>query len=144
MRINDEGTFHTYVGETIMFCQCIENDIKWIYAGMRKGNVDENFDELQQSKATLGQVLGKLEKLDNEHDPYLSPKDYELLREVTNIRNHWAHKAYTEFVYCEGAEYDKAFQRQARRLENDHNRLEKLSDIIEKVRFDVLKRYGRI
>lgn len=23
--------FHTMIGETIMFCQTIENDLKWIY-----------------------------------------------------------------------------------------------------------------
>lgn len=144
MAITDLSTFHTYVGETIMYCQCIENDVKWIYAGMHKGDVDANFESLEKSKATLGKVLGMLQTLDNERDPYLSEGDYELLRKVTEIRNHWAHKAYTQFVYCEGSDWDKEFTRQARRLKNDHNRLAKLSDTIERVRMDVLRKYGRI
>ena len=136
--------FHEYVGETIMYCQCIENDIKWIYAGMLKGDHRKTFDELEKNKTTLGQVLGKLEKLDNSEDPYLSEEDYALLRKITAIRNHWAHKAYREFMYDEGRDFELAFEKQARRLENDHNRLKKLSDIIEEVRLDVLKHYGRI
>lgn len=144
MRITDMTTFHQYVGETIMYCQCIEHDIKWIYAGMHKGNDVSNFENLEKSKATLGKVLGMLKELDNERDPYLSEADYELLRQVTTIRNHWAHKAYTEFVYCKGDAWDTEFTRQARRLENDHNRLDKLSQSIERVRLDVLKKYGRI
>ena len=140
MVITDLATFHQYVGETIMYCQCIEHDIKWIYAGMHKGDEVANFEKLEQSKATLGM----LKVLDNERDPYLSEADYDLLRQVTDIRNHWAHKAYTQFVYCKGDEWDKEFTRQARRLENDHNRLDKLSGSIERVRLDVLKIYGRI
>lgn len=85
-----------------------------------------------------------LKELDNERDPYLSEADYELLRQITTIRNHWAHKAYTEFVYCQGDAWDAEFTRQARRLENDHNRLDKLSQSIECVRLAVLKNYGRI
>ena len=61
-----------------------------------------------------------------------------------DIRNHWAHKAYTMFVYKRGQEYDDAFIRQARRLDNDLNRITKLSGSIEKVRFSVLRKYDRI
>lgn len=99
---------------------------------------------MEKRKATLGQVVGLLQVLDNERDPYLSEDDYELLRKVTEIRNHWAHKAYTRFVYSKGSNWDREFTRQARRLENDHNRLAKLSDTIERARLDVLKEYGRI
>lgn len=144
MAITDLDAFHKYVGEIIMFCQCIEHDIKWIYAGMLKGNDVANFERLENSKTTLGKVLGMLEELDNESYPYFTDADYELLRQVTAIRNHWAHKAYTEFLYRKDKEWDREFIRQARRLENDHNRLKKLSESIESVRLDVLKRYGRI
>lgn len=144
MLISDINLFHKNVGELIMFCQCIEHDIKWIYAGMLKGDVDENFVELQRTRATLGTTIAKLESLDNSSDPYLSQNDYKLLKDVNNIRIHWAHNAYLEFVYCEDQEYKESFIRQARRLENDHNRLQKLSAKIEKIRLNVLKAYGRI
>lgn len=111
---------------------------------MHKGDADATFESLEKRKATLGQVVGLLQVLDNERDPYLSEDDYELLRKVTEIRNHWAHKAYTRFEYSKGSNWDREFTRQARRLENDHNRLAKLSDTIERARLDVLKEYGRI
>lgn len=144
MLISDINLFHKNVGELIMFCQCIEHDIKWIYAGMLKGDVDENFVELQRTRATLGTTIAKLESLDNSRDPYLSQNDYKLLKDVNNIRIHWAHNAYLEFIYCDNREYQENFIRQARRLENDYNRLQKLSDKIEKIRLNVLKVYGRI
>ena len=135
--------FHRLVGETIMYCQCIEHDIKLIYAGMLQGDFDENFQEIEDSP--LGPVLKKLEKLDNSDDnPHLSTGDYALLDKIRDIRNHWAHKAYIKFVYSKNSSYDKNYLQQYRRLENDHNRLAKLSDSIESVRFDVLKKYNRI
>lgn len=135
--------FHRLVGETIMYCQCIEYDIKLIYAGMLQGNFDENLQEIEDSP--LGPVLKKLENLDNsDGNPHLSTEKYDLLDQIRDIRNHWAHKVYTKFVYSKNSLYNKNFLQQYRRLENDHNRLAKLSDSIEKVRLDVLKKYNRI
>ncbi len=141
--MNTLPNFHYLVGETIMFCQCIEHDIKLIYAGMLKGDFNKNFQEVEDNP--LGPVLKKLEDLDNsDGNPHLSTGDYDLLDKIRDIRNHWAHKAYIKFVYSKGNLYDKNFLQQLRRLENDHNRLAKLSDNIEKVRLDVLKKYNRI
>lgn len=144
MSINNISEFHEYVGETIEYCQCIENDIRWIYSAMLKGDHRKTFDELERSKSTLGNVLGKLKRLDISEDPYFSEEDYDLLSQITEIRNHWAHKGYVMFVYKQGREWEDAFIKQARRLENDHNRLEKLSKNIEDIRFDVLRKYNRI
>ena len=38
MYINNISEVHEYVGETIEYCQCIENDIRWIYYAMLKGD----------------------------------------------------------------------------------------------------------
>lgn len=135
--------FHRLVGETIMFCQCIEHDIKLIYAGMLKGDFDENFQEVENSP--LGPVLKKLEKLDNsDGNPHFLEGDYNLLDQIRDIRNHWAHKAYVQFVYSKSSTYEKNFQKEFRRLKNDHNRLANLSTSIEKVRLEVLQKYNRI
>lgn len=135
--------FHRLVGETIMFCQCIEHDIKLIYSGMLKGNFDDNYNEV--SDQTLGSVLKKLKKLDNcDGNPHLSVKDYDLLDEIRDIRNYWVHQAYTDFVYLSGTDYDNVLGRSYRRLQNDHNRLSKLSSNVERVRLDILKKFGRI
>ena len=93
----------------------------------------------------LGPVLKKLNILDHsDGKPYLSGEDYKLLDEIRDIRNHWAHQAYTEFVYCNGTDYEVKFGKEFRRLQNDHNRLSKLSANIERVRLEVLRKYGRI
>ena len=134
--------FHFYVGRTIMHCQTIEHDIKLIYAGMKAGDMDDTLDMIEEKKMTLGMVLKNLKELDHSDDNhFFSDSDFELLKDITNIRNHWAHKAYCEFVYSRD---NNDFIRQARRLENDHNRLERLSETIEKVRFKALRQYGRI
>lgn len=142
--MNNLDDFHRLVGETIMYCQCIEHDIKLIYAGMLKGDFAKN------SKSVLilplGPILEKLEVLDNsDEESYLSNSDYELLDKIRNIRNHWAHKAYTDFIYISNQQkYNEVFSKSFRRLQNDHNRLANLSQNIERVRLDVLKKYGRI
>ena len=141
--INNITEFHESVGKILMECQCIEHDIKLIYAGMLKGDFDENYEIVAEQP--LGPVLKKLESLDNsDGNPYLSGQDYELLDDIRDIRNHWAHKAYTMFVYKRGQEYNDAFTRQARRLDNYLNRITKLSGSIERVRLSVLRKYNRI
>lgn len=140
--ISEMDDFHYYVGRTIMHCQTIEHDIKLIYAGMKAGDIDENLDAIAKQKMTLGTVLKHLKSLDrSDNNWFFSNGDYELLKQVTDIRNHWAHKSYCEFIYSRD---NNDFVRQARRLENDHNRLEKLSDTIEDVRLKALRKYGRI
>lgn len=142
--MNNLDDFHGLVGETIMYCQCIEHDIKLIYAGMLKGDFDKNYKSVLT--LSLGQILEKLKVLDNsDEESYLSDSDYALLDKIRNIRNHWAHKAYTDFIYISNQQkYNEAFSKSFRRLQNDHNRLANLSQNIERVRLDVLKKYGRI
>ena len=135
--------FHRLAGETIMYCQCIERDIKLIYVDMLQGDFDENFQEIEDR--SLGSVLKKLEKLDNsDANLHLSTGDYAMIDKIRDIRNHWAHKAHVQFVYSKNSSYDKNHLQQYRRLENDRNRLAKLSDGIENVRFDALRKYNRI
>lgn len=140
--IDNLDDFHYYVGRIIMHCQTIEHDIQLIYAGMKAGNLGDNLDIISKNKMTLGTVLKNLKCVDRSDDKwFFSDGDYDLLKQITNIRNYWAHKAYCNFVYSDESD---DFVRQARRLENDHNRLEKLSKTIESVRLKVLRKYGRI
>lgn len=141
--IRDLQDFHYYVGETIMFCQCIERDVKFIYAGMLEGDFDENYDDIE--KWTLGKTVKELQKLDNsDNKPYFHKNDYNLLEQITSIRNYWAHEAYTSFVYEDGYSYSRRFEKEAGRLENDHNRLRNVHKSVEKVRLNVLREYNRI
>lgn len=133
-KINSQNEFDAAVGRTMFFCQCIEHDIKSIYYGMVAELSDKEYEKSQ--KWTLGQTIDHLERLDNsDGKPYFPQEDYELLRKVTDIRNFYAHRCYVDWVYEEpGRAIDRAFKRAAKRLINDHNRLQKLHEVIQSVR----------
>lgn len=135
--------FHYYVGETMMFCQCIENDIKFIYAGMFNGNLNKNYEAIKNW--TLGKTIKKLQELDySDGDPYFYEEDYNFFKEITNIRNYWAHKSYISFVYDNNFLHKKSFTNEAYKLEKDHDRLSKAHKDVERVRLDCLKDYNRL
>ena len=141
--MNDLNAFHQLVGETLMFCQCIERDIKLIYAGMLAGEFEKNYTAVERK--TLGTVLKDLEALDNsDNKPYFSFKDYRLLNEIKDTRNYWIHKAYTEFLYQHGSDYLRVFRRVDNKLMDTHSRFKVLSDETEKIRIHVLEKYNRI
>ena len=86
--------------EMFLFFQCIENDLKLVYAGMRKGDFDDNLDAL--SKGNLGKTIEKLKRLDHsDGKPDLSDGDYKLLEEIREIRNYWTHQCYLDYVYIQ-------------------------------------------
>lgn len=132
------------IGETLKFCQIIEHDIKMIYAGMRSGNFEDNYNEL--SKNTLGAVVSKLEKLDkSDGKQRLGDGDYQLLKEITDERNCIIHQVFRDFLYKQNEnECFNAFQKAYDRIENFHNRLAKLYRPIEDLSIQILKEYGRI
>ena len=128
--------FHVYVGKLMMYCQCIEHDIKWIYAKMLKGDYVENFHVV--SRNTLGEVVKELKNLDySEGHQWLEKEDYKLLHEITGIRNYWAHQAYVDFVY-DGTNTDK-YKEISKKLEVDKKRLERIQLNIEKFRVATYK-----
>lgn len=135
--------FYKKAGKTIMDCQSIEHDIKLIYAGMLNGNFDKNLKKVQDR--TLGYVLNELQSLDNsDNDPYFSEKDYDLLHEIKNIRNWLVHKSYTDFMYNKGMSLEQSFTQSYNKLYNFSNQISNLADQVEKIRLDVLERFGRL
>lgn len=125
--------FHKQLGETMLFCQCIEHDIKLIYSGMLKGNFDDNYSSVETD--TLGTIIRKLEKLDkSDGNPYFGKADYILLKDITEIRNYWAHQGYIDFIYS--GVYSNEFKNQVGRLKKDYDRLKNLHEISEKVRLE--------
>lgn len=74
--------FHCLVGETIMFCQLIEHDLKLIYASMLKGKFEENLVEIE--KDAFGEMVQKLEKLDySDNKPMIAKSDYKFLKQMS-------------------------------------------------------------
>ncbi len=130
--------------ELIMCFQCIEHDIKLVYAGMKEGDFDENLDIL--NKSNLGNTINRLRELDNsDGKPDLSNEDYNLLDQIRKIRNYWCHQCYVDFVYISNnSQQDEKMLKIFRRLDNDYNRIYKLHRKIEQFRLKNLKKYNRI
>lgn len=130
--------------ELIMQVQCIENDLKLIYAGMHSGDFDDNLDMLE--KANLGTMIRKLKSLDySDGYPYLSEKDYKLLEQIREIRNYWCHQCFLDYVYIQDDyQRERKFQEIADRLHHDENRTWELHEHLQKSRNKILKRFNRI
>ncbi len=121
----------------IMECfQCIEFDMKRIYSGMSEDDFEDCMEMLETSN--WGVVLNQLKKLDNsDGDPYLSDAEYETLDNIRDIRNYWCHQCYLDYVYIQNKrEQEERFQRLARRLENEYNRVYKLHRKLQDFYFD--------
>jgi hypothetical protein len=141
MLSNEE--FHKLVGETIMYCQCIEHDVKLIFAGMKAGDFQANLREIK--RANLGDTLKELELLDkSDNKPYFADSDYRLLDKIRIVRNYLAHESYREFLYLLGEEQDRAYERVCEKLQKEKQQLEDLYKSVEQVRMNVLKNYRRI
>ena len=131
-----EKDFDEYVGRVMRICQGIEHDIKLIYCGLREDANNEDFDKVYQSisKTPLGQTLDKLYKIDHTYQqPYFGDKDYKILREITDIRNHWAHQGYVDWIYT-NSKY--TFSQKWDRLIKDYNRIEPLAKETERIRLE--------
>ena len=139
--MNRQEEFYNILGELLFFCQCIEHDVKYIYARMLKGNVDETLVDVENN--TLGRVVNMLEDLDNsDGDPMLAEDDYNLLKQITKERNYWVHLGYIDYIYMDNMKAkNNKFEKQYARLLNFYNRLSKLYKNIEKVRIDYYKAF---
>ena len=130
--------------DLIMQVQCIENDLKLIYASMHSGDFDKNLDMLE--KANLGTMIKRLKELDySDGKPDLSEQDYALLEQIREIRNYWCHQCYLDYTYIQD-EYqrERKFQQVAQRLSEDENRTWDLHQHLQQLRLKMLRKYNRI
>ncbi len=133
--------FHILAGETIMECQRIEHDVKLIYAGMKNGNFDKNYEYIKDK--ALGTVLKELEEVDNsDNKPYISKEDYKLMREIRKIRNWLVHGAYTDFMYDKSDNWEKSVNDTYAKLLEFHDNMKRLGAIVERTRLELLKIFG--
>lgn len=139
MILND---FHFMVGQTIMYCQIIEHDVKRIYAAMLIGDYYDNLEKTE--KWSLGQTVQKLKALDfSNNKPYISANDYNFLKQMTEKRNHWCHQAYQNFLYNKQFLQSKEYADECRKLERDNERLSNVCDALEKVRIQAIEDFRR-
>ncbi|MBR6728240.1 MAG: hypothetical protein IKM08_08600 [Clostridia bacterium] len=134
--------FHALVGETVMRCQHIEEEVKMIYAILAKGDFDANYAALRRD--SLGQVLIALRELDaSDGRPFISAADYEFLLRMKNRRNHWCHEAYISFIYIDDFASSAEYQHECRQLLEDSRQLRDVSLRLENARVKAFEIYRR-
>ncbi|MDL2292527.1 hypothetical protein LJC17_02945 [Acholeplasma sp. OttesenSCG-928-E16] len=128
--------------EVIMYCQIIENDIKWIYSFMHKGDEYELRDTL--AKKNLGQMITMLKKLDqSDGNPMISASDYNFLNQMREKRNYWCHENYIEFMYVVGFFESNEYDKSCRKLIKDHDKLESVYKNVEQVKLKAKEIYKK-
>lgn len=127
--------------EILHYVQCIEHDLRIIYAALKGGDFEKSIDDLET--ATLGKLIKELKKADEiDGYPDLSDKDYKTLDEIREIRNYWCHQCYLDYVYIQDEdERNAAFEKIAVRLSRDRDCACDLHRHIEKIRLVKLKEY---
>lgn len=137
----DRETFKLIHSELIQQVQCIEFNLRRIYAAMCEGDFEENYQRLE--KSNLGQITNVLYDLDYGDDcPELSSEDYQLITDIRKIRNYWCHQCYLDYIYIENdMKRECKFQKIAKRLQQDENRTYALSCKTEKIYFSIYRKY---
>ena len=137
----DRNQFKLIHSELIKQVQCVESNLKIIYAAMHKGNFNNNLKSVE--KMNLGKIARELEDLDNSDGmPEFSEEEYNTIDAIREIRNYWCHQSYLDIVYIENDnEREKAFQRVAKKLHNDEYRTYDLFEKTEEMRFIIMKKY---
>ena len=134
----DFNTFKIKYAETMLYYQMIERDIKYIYAFMCEGNDAEHYESIENK--TLGQMITMLKNLDNsDNDPLISNGDYNFLKQICDNRNHWAHTVFPAFIYEEDFLDSAEYKKQCRKLDKDHDRVQKASQLLQNFRLEFCK-----
>lgn len=133
--------FHSHVGEILMYCQCIEHDVKYIYSFMADGGFKQNMMRIEQEKFTLGQVVHMLKEYDQSwENPFLSKEDYDVLFQIVHKRNYYAHQVYLSFCYLDNEnDFNYSFERESRNIIKDLDILSRLYDKVEDKRLEYMK-----
>jgi hypothetical protein len=132
--------FTYYIGDLIKYAQLIEHDIRFIFAALAQGDFNENLNLVFSNRITLGEVVKRLELLDNsDSNPFFSPADYKYLRQITGKRNHYVHESYLNFIYIKDFEKSKEYLDETIKLQEDYERIKRLAKVVEENRIKVLK-----
>lgn len=139
-----QDTFRHLHSELIRQVQGIEYDLKLIYAAIKPGNFDENYQQVQNF--SMGEIAGNLKKLDySDNIPDLSEQEYDLIDRIRVIRNYWCHQCYVDFMYINNPVLqEERFQQIALQLSQDEAQTGALLRKLEEFRLQELKRYGRM
>ena len=130
--------FHQYVGEVLMYCQCIEENIKRIASAMMQGDARLNRLRIEEEKMTLGQVISKMKEIDQgRKNAFFSQRDYDRLFAVTRTRNEYAHNVYIHFCYLNDPdEFENSFNACVKKVMKDKEWLFALYSAVEDARLN--------
>ncbi len=135
-------TFKSMYAETMMNYQVIEHDIKYLYAYMLRGDVNEHLESIENM--TLGQMIRMLKELDySDNEPLIALSDYNFLYKICDNRNHWAHNAFLEFIYKDNWLYSREFNKEFEKLQKDHERVAQAANILEEIRVEYCSSHRR-
>lgn len=139
--MTDRELFKIIHSELIQQVQGIEYDLKVIYAAMKSGNFEDNFQSVKTMN--LGKIISELKELDySDNYPDLSESDYKLLEEIREIRNYWCHQCYIDFMYIQNDyKREKQFQKIFSCLREEENRTADLFERLEDFRLEEMARY---
>lgn len=137
----NRDTFKMIHSELIQQVQCIEFNLRRIYAVMCEGKFEDNYRALEN--CSLGKITKELKKLDYSDDfPELSEEDYKMINDIRVIRNYWCHQCYLDFVYINNdRQREREFQKIAKRLQQDEQRTYYLSEKTEKLYLYILNKF---
>lgn len=141
MELNE---FHCMLGQTIMYCQIIEHDIKMIYSAMCRGDMENTLDMIERNKWTLGHSVKELKKLDfSDNNSYISANDYNFLSQMAQKRDYWCHKTYLRYIYNHNFLLSTEYQKECQKLRRDNEKLMAVYMALEKVRIQAMHDFRR-
>lgn len=120
----DRDTFKLIHSELIQQVQCTEFNLKRIYAAMKNGDFNDNFNDLKNSN--LGVIARKLKDLDySDKLPEFTEGEYKTIDDIRKIRNYWCHQCYLDYIY----------------IQNDNEREIRFQEIANRLHYDELRTY---
>ena len=137
--------FHFILGQTLMYCQIIEHDVKMIYAAMCNGDMNDTLNMIEKQKWTLGHSVKELKKLDfSDDNNYISANDYNFLSQMAHKRDYWCHKTYLQFVYNKSFLNSVEYEKECQKLQRDNEKLSSVYKALEKVRLNAMREFNRL
>ena len=120
----NRDTFKMIHSELIQQVQCTEFNLKRIYAAMKNGDFNDNFNDLKNSN--LGVIARKLKDLDySDKLPEFTEEEYKTIDDIRKIRNYWCHQCYLDYIY----------------IQNDNEREIRFQEIANRLHYDELRTY---
>ena len=142
--MEDFDRYKYLLGETVIYYQFMENDLKLIYAGLLPGNFAKNIEFVRSSFKGLGQIVLALEELDfsSGDTPYFTRDTYKLLSKIARQRNFYCHQCCLDFCFNPYFKDSIEFKDSLDSLIKTNNSIRLIQSQTEKYRKAVLDKFN--